>query len=91
MEILFAYLVFKGWVAIRCDAINAYAQTSIPKEEEQYIIMDQHMKEWRKYKYGTNIKVGMVRQILKALQGHPVQVSGGQKKSNNTYVILTSD
>jgi hypothetical protein len=36
MKIFFAYLVIKNWVAISDDAINAYAQTSIPEEEEQY-------------------------------------------------------
>jgi hypothetical protein len=40
MKILFAYLVIKGWVSISGDAINAYAQTFILKEEEQYVIVD---------------------------------------------------
>jgi hypothetical protein len=45
MKILFAYLVIKNWVAISGNAINAYAQTSSPKEEETYVVVDQHMKE----------------------------------------------
>jgi hypothetical protein len=71
MKIFFAYLVIKDWVAISGDAINTYAQTSIPKEEEQYGVVDQQIKEWWKDKHGTDIEVGMVRRIQKSLQGHP--------------------
>jgi hypothetical protein len=35
MKIFCVYLVINGWVAISGDVLNAYDQSSIPKEEEQ--------------------------------------------------------
>jgi hypothetical protein len=55
MKIFFAYVIIKGWVILSGDAVNAYAQTFIPKDVEQYVVFDQHMKDWWKDKYGTEI------------------------------------
>jgi hypothetical protein len=71
MKIFFAYLAIMGWVALGADAINAYAQTDIPEDEPQYISVDQQMVYWWWDKFSERITIGMVMQILKALQGHP--------------------
>jgi hypothetical protein len=71
MKIFFAYLSIMGWVALGADAINAYAQTDIPDDEPQYIAVDQQMVDWWWDKFSERITIGMVMQILKALQVHP--------------------
>jgi hypothetical protein len=71
MSIFFAYLTIMGWVALGADAINAYAQTDIPEDEPQYIAVAQQMVDWWWDKFSERITIGMVMQILKALQGHP--------------------
>jgi hypothetical protein len=71
MKIFFAYLVIKGCVAIRGDAVNVYVQMSIPKEVEQFVVVDHKMKDWWKDKHVTDISVSIACYILKALQGHP--------------------
>jgi hypothetical protein len=71
MKIFFAYLAIMGWVDLGADAINAYAQTDIPEDEPKYIAVDQQMVDWWKDKFSERITIGMVMQILKALQGHP--------------------
>jgi hypothetical protein len=71
MKILFAYLAILGWIALGTDAFNAYAQTDIPEDEPQFIAVDQHMVDWWWDTFQERIRVGMVTQILKALQVHP--------------------
>jgi hypothetical protein len=71
MKLFFAYLAIMGWIALGADAINAYAQTDIPKDEPQFIAVDQQMVDWWWDKFQERIRFGMVMQILKALQGHP--------------------
>jgi hypothetical protein len=71
MKIFFAYLAIMGWVALGADAINAYTQTDTPEDEPRYIAVDQQMVDWWWDKFSERINIGMVMQILKALQGHP--------------------
>jgi hypothetical protein len=71
MKLFFAYISIMGWITLGADAINAYAQTDIPEDEPQFIVVDQQMVDWWWDKFHERIRVGMVMQILKALQGHP--------------------
>jgi hypothetical protein len=58
-------------IALGADAVNAYAQTDIPEEEPRFIAVDQNMVNWWWDTFQERIRVGMVMQILKALQCHP--------------------
>jgi hypothetical protein len=71
MKLFFAYIAIMNWIALGADAINAYAQTNIPDDEPQFIAVYQQMVDWWWDTFHESIRVGMVMQILKALQGHP--------------------
>jgi hypothetical protein len=71
MNICFAFLALRNWVALGADAINAYTQASIPEDEPQYIAVDQQMVYWWWDMHKEVITTDMVMKILKALQGHP--------------------
>jgi hypothetical protein len=71
MKILFAFLVIHNWIALGADAINIYAQASIPEDKPQYIDVDQHMVDWWWDTHKERITTNMVVRILMALQGNP--------------------
>jgi hypothetical protein len=71
MPLYFANLTIMGWISLSADAVNAYAQTKITEDEPHLIMVDQKMVDWWWDKFQERISVGMVMQILKAMQGHP--------------------
>jgi hypothetical protein len=70
MKILFAYLVIRGCIALGAYAVNEYAQTDIPEDEPQSIAVDKQVVDWWWDTFQERIRVGVVIQILEALQGH---------------------
>jgi hypothetical protein len=58
-------------VIVSGDAVNAYAQTAIPKGEIQYMTVNPHMIDWWLEKNGVRLSMDMVCRINMALQGHP--------------------
>jgi hypothetical protein len=71
MKTFLAFLAIRSWIALGTDAINVYAQASIPEDEPQYIAVDQQMVDWWWGMYKETITTDMVMRILMAVQGHP--------------------
>jgi hypothetical protein len=71
MKIFFAYAAIRGWVTVSGDVMNAYAQTTIPKDFVQHMKVNQQMIDWWLEKHGIILLLEMVCCINMALQGHP--------------------
>jgi hypothetical protein len=70
MQIFLSTTTLHGWIAIRDDAVNAFAQ-SPPPLEPTYVLIDAQMREWRKEQNNILVDNSDVRQVQCALQGHP--------------------
>ena len=61
---------YEGYVCIKVDATNAYAN-SPPPDQPTYVYIDQPYADWFLARYGFAVERDMVLPVQHALQGHP--------------------
>jgi hypothetical protein len=69
--IFFVHAVIRGWVIVIRDVVNAYAQTVMPKDELQYMSVDQQMMDWLLERYVIRLPLDIFCCINMSLEGHP--------------------
>jgi hypothetical protein len=71
MRIFFALCAHEGYVALKVNATNAYAN-SPPPDQPSFVYIDDHQyADWYAARYGVSVSKDMVRPVQHALQGHP--------------------
>ncbi|KAI2505530.1 hypothetical protein MHU86_8866 [Fragilaria crotonensis] len=70
MRMFFALCAYEGYVALKVDATNAYAN-SPPPGQPTFVYIDDQYADWYEARYGTKLSRDMVLPVQHALQGHP--------------------
>ena len=70
MRMFFALCAQEGFVSLKVDATNAYAN-SPPPEQPTFVRIDDQYADWYEARFGVPIDRSMVLPVQHALQGHP--------------------
>ncbi|KAI2496066.1 retrotransposon [Fragilaria crotonensis] len=70
MRMFFALCVHEGFVCLKVDATNAYAN-SPPPDQPTFVRIDDQYADWYQHRFGTPVSRDMVLPVQHALQGHP--------------------
>jgi hypothetical protein len=70
MRLFFALCVHEGYISLKVDATNAYAN-SPPPNQPTFVIIDDQYADWYLARHGAAIPRDMVLPVQHALQGHP--------------------
>ena len=70
MRMFFALCAQEGFVCLKVDATNAYAN-SPPPEQPTFVRIDDQYADWYEARFGVPIDRSMVLPVQHALQGHP--------------------
>ena len=70
MRMFFALCAHEGYIALKVDATNAYAN-SPPPDQPTFVYIDDQYADWYLARYGIAISRDMVLPVQHALQGHP--------------------
>ncbi len=70
MRMFFALCAHEGFIALKVDATNAYAN-SHPADQATFVYIDDQYADWYLARYGVVVSRDMVLLLQHALQGHP--------------------
>ncbi|KAI2490764.1 hypothetical protein MHU86_23811 [Fragilaria crotonensis] len=70
MRLFFALCAHEGFVSLKVDATNAYAN-SPPPNQPTFVVIDDQYADWYLARYEVAISRDMVLPVQHALQGHP--------------------
>ena len=70
MRMFFALCAYEGFIALKVDATNAYAN-SPPPGQPTFVYIDDQYADWYAARHSVNISRDMVLPVQHALQGHP--------------------
>ena len=70
MRLFFALCTHEGFIALKVDATNAYAN-SPPPDQPTFVFIDDQYADWHLARYGIVVSKDMVLPVQHALQGHP--------------------
>ena len=70
MRMYFALCAHEGYISLKVDATNAYAN-SPPPEQPTFVYIDDQYADWYAVRHGSPISRDMVLPVQHALQGHP--------------------
>ncbi|KAI2506527.1 hypothetical protein MHU86_7937 [Fragilaria crotonensis] len=70
MRLFFALCAHEGYVSLKVDATNAYAN-SPPPNQPTFVVIDDQYADWYLARHGTDVSREMVFPVQHALQGHP--------------------
>ncbi|KAI2490688.1 Reverse transcriptase (RNA-dependent DNA polymerase) [Fragilaria crotonensis] len=70
MRLFFALCAHEGYISLKVDATNAYAN-SPPPNQPTFVIIDDQYADWHLARHGTSVPRNMVLPVQHALQGHP--------------------
>jgi hypothetical protein len=70
MRMFFALCAHEGYICIKVDATNAYAN-SPPPAQPTFVYIDEQYADWYMHKHGTPLSRDQVLPVQHALQGHP--------------------
>jgi hypothetical protein len=70
MRKLFALCVHEGFISLKIDATNAYANLP-PPDHPTYMFVDNQYAKWYLHRHGIAVSCDMVLPVQHALQGHP--------------------
>ncbi|KAI2501677.1 hypothetical protein MHU86_12801 [Fragilaria crotonensis] len=70
MRLFFALCAHEGYVSLKVDATNAYAN-SPPPNQPTFVVIDDQYADWYLARHGTVVSREMVLPVQHALQGHP--------------------
>jgi Reverse transcriptase (RNA-dependent DNA polymerase)/GAG-pre-integrase domain len=70
MRLFFALCAHEGYISIKVDATNAYAN-SPPPEQPTFVYIDDQYADWYFARFGVRVSRDMVLPVQHALQGHP--------------------
>ncbi|KAI2491255.1 hypothetical protein MHU86_23307 [Fragilaria crotonensis] len=67
---VFRPVCFRGYISLKVDATNAYAN-SPPPEQPTFVFIDDQYADWYLARHGIPVSRDMVLPVQHALQGHP--------------------
>jgi hypothetical protein len=70
MRMFFALCAHEGFIALKVDATNAYAN-SPPPDQPTFVYIDDQYADWYLARHGVAVSQDMVLPVQHALQGHP--------------------
>ena len=70
MRMFFALCAHEGFIALKVDATNAYAN-SPPPDQPAFVFIDDQYADWYLARHGIAVNRDMVLPVQHALQGHP--------------------
>ncbi|KAI2514205.1 retrotransposon [Fragilaria crotonensis] len=70
MRMFFALCTHEGFISLKVDATNAYAN-SPPPDQPTFVIIDDQYADWHLVRHGIAVSRDMVLPVQHALQGHP--------------------
>jgi hypothetical protein len=70
LRLFFALCAYEGYVCLKVDATNAYAN-SPPPDQPTFVYIDEQYADWYCARTGNPISRDMVLPVQHALQGHP--------------------
>jgi Reverse transcriptase (RNA-dependent DNA polymerase) len=70
MRLFFALCAHEGFISLKVDATNAYAN-SPPPNQPTFVVIDDQYADWYLARHGVAIRRDMVLPVQHALQGHP--------------------
>ena len=70
MRLFFALCTHEGFISLKVDATNAYAN-SPPPDQPTFVIIDDQYADWHLIRHGVAVPRDMVLPVQHALQGHP--------------------
>jgi Reverse transcriptase (RNA-dependent DNA polymerase)/GAG-pre-integrase domain len=70
MRLFFALCAFEGFISLKVDATNAYAN-SPPPDQPTYVYIDDQYADWYLARHGVPVSRDKVLPVQHALQGHP--------------------
>ena len=70
MRLFFALCAHEGYISLKVDATNAYAN-SPPPNQPTFVVIDDQYADWYLARYKVAISRDMVLPVQHALQGHP--------------------
>ena len=70
MRMFFALCAHEGYISLKVDATNAYAN-SPPPEQPTFVYIDDQYADWYLARFGVSLSRDMVLPVQHALQGHP--------------------
>jgi hypothetical protein len=70
MRLFFALCTHEGFVSLKIDATNAYAN-SPPPDQPTFVIIDDQYADWHLTRFGFAVSRDVVLPVQHALQGHP--------------------
>ena len=70
MRLFFALCAHEGFISLKVDATNAYAN-SPPPDQPIFVFIDNQYADWYFERFGLHVSREMVLPVQHALQGHP--------------------
>jgi hypothetical protein len=70
LRLFFALCAHEGYICLKVDATNAYAN-SPPPDQPTFVFIDEQYADWHYTRTGNPISRDMVLPVQHALQGHP--------------------
>ena len=70
MPLFFALCAHEGFISLKVDATNAYAN-SPPPDQPKFVYIDDQYADWYLARHGIALSRNMVLPVQHALQGHP--------------------
>ena len=70
MRLFFALCAYEGFISLKVDATNAYAN-SPPPDQPTFVFIDDQYADWYFERFGVHVSREMVLPVQHALQGHP--------------------
>ena len=70
MQLFFTLCAHEGYISLKVDATNAYAN-SPPPDQPTFVFIDNQYADWYLARYGVKLFCDMVLPVQHNLQGHP--------------------